>query len=151
MAEVYDFEDFFVPRDDQGVEVQVPINGRVVPIRVKRAVNLEDRMAAEAKAVKISVDAKGNIKQEMKQEEGAKEMVFRCILSWPFTQKKRDSQGRVLMDEAGEPLREAVPLTRENVAAFLSDGAMYLYLYLQDRLPKADVLDPFAKPSVDLS
>lgn len=147
--EVYDFDEFFV--SDDSITLQVPMRGKVVPIKVKKSVGLADRMAAESKAVKVVQLPGGKMKLESQQEEGAIEMVYRCIVEWPFTTIKKDLKGRVELDENGDPVRIPVPITRDNVANLLQDGAMYIYMHLQGMLDRMSDLAPFGSPSGEAS
>ena len=148
MSEVYDFDEFFIAPDDPGVEVLVPIRGKMVPIKIKRGVNLTDHAASQAKAVTQKILPNG--KFDMSVDEGAytNELLNACIKSWPFTKAVKDAQGRVVMDENGDPRREPVPVTRENIALMLRDGASYLQQVLLGMIEaKRSALPPFESPS----
>jgi hypothetical protein len=131
--EMFLFDDFFVPNDDPGVQVDVAINGRVVPIMVKRGLSLGDREAAKSVATKTRLDpTKGTLTAES-FDEGAfvVELLFRCIKSWPFV---RDGK--------------TVPVTRENILALKSSAADAFALLVQNLVQdKMEALAPFGKAS----
>jgi hypothetical protein len=104
-------------------------------------------MAAEGKAVRMIELPDGKMQMVSQQEVGAVELVYRCLVSWPFTMQKRDKDGKVVMDDNGDPLRIPVPITRANVSHMLQDGAMYIYMHLQGMLEKMNDLAPFEKAS----
>lgn len=131
--EMFLFDDFFVPNDDPGVQVDVAINGRSVPIMVKRGLSLGDREAAKAIATKTRLDlTKGQLVVES-FDDGAftLELLFRCIKSWPFV---RDGK--------------QVPVTRENILALKSSAADAFALLVQNLVQdKSEALTPFVKAS----
>jgi hypothetical protein len=150
MAEIYDFDDFFLSDNDPGVEVPVKINGRTVPIWIKRALSTGDYKAAQAKAVMQSMGPDGKLTiKGMDEEAFAVELVAASIVSWPFTQKKRNRAGQVVMDENGDPIREPVPVTRENVRRFLAEGTAYLQAYILGAIERKSeaVAGPFESQS----
>ena len=128
------FEDFFVPADDPGVETSITVNGREVPLHIKRGLSLGDREAAKAVATKMDIDMeKGTVKLSS-FDEGifTIEMLFRCLKSWPFTKD-------------GVP----VPITRENIRALKATAAdeMSKLVNALTGGSKDEALAPFEKPS----
>jgi hypothetical protein len=132
--ETFLFEDFFIPADDPGVETSITVNGREIPLRVKRGLSLGDREAARAVATKMDIDLmKGTMKVDS-FDEGVFtiELLFRCLVSWPFT---KDGV--------------AVPITRDNIRALSSSAADEMAKLVQLFVGgnKEEALAPFEKPS----
>ena len=133
--EVFYADEFFLDEDDPGIEVKVQMRGRLVPICIKRGLTLDDQMAAEAAAIKKSVGLDGKVVFQG-LDEGAlvREMLFRYIRSWPFTDRKTV---------------ELLPITRENVGKMLggSEALMQAIKNLNDEGEK--VLAPFVEVSTE--
>lgn len=87
-TETFLVDDFFASDNDPGVVIPVTIKGRIVPITIKRGMSLEERNACEARAIKQHIDPAGRlINDGMDMDVLTRELVFRAILDWPFTQK----------------------------------------------------------------
>ncbi|GHO55527.1 hypothetical protein [Ktedonobacter robiniae] len=129
------FEDFFVAQDatDEGDRIEVEINDRLVPLRLKRGLSFEDKAAAKAVGVKQKVKPNGEVEiVEMDEAAFAVELLYRCIVSWPFVY----SSGR------------KVPVSRENIRIMLSEGAEAVAQVVLQRINKRrEIKQPFTTPS----
>lgn len=130
--EQFFFDEFFT--DDAGVEILLPVRGRKVPIRVRRGLPLQEKIAAQSVGIKRKADMKTGKVVVDRIDEGAaaREVAFRSIISWPFTYR-----------ETGEP----VPITRENVDKLLGGMDTLVEIVMQmDKEGEAALL-PFVAPS----
>jgi hypothetical protein len=128
------FDEFF--GEDDGVEILLPVRGKKVPIRIRRGLPLQEKLAAQSAAIKRKINpVTGKIEVD-RIEEGAaaRELAFRMLLDWPFTYR-----------ETGEK----VPITRENVDKLL--GGMDKLIELVGKLDEEGeaALAPFALPSAE--
>lgn len=138
-VETYQFDDFFVPADDEGIEETVMMkdrhgNGREVPIRIKRGLRLDDALGAQAAATKTHMTPKGELVVDG-VDEGvfAVELLSRIIVSWPF------QRNGVTMKPSKENLRA---MLATNLTGFKP-------LIQRVMANKADTLAPFEKPSAE--
>lgn len=84
--ETFLVDDFFVDDADAGVEIRPVLRGRVVPMTVKRGLNLRDREAAKAAAIKSHLAPNGQLVVDGIDEAVLNiEVLFRAIKAWPFT------------------------------------------------------------------
>ncbi len=133
------FDDFFVAQDatDPGDKVSVEIRGRQVPVFLKRGLSFSDREAAKNAAVQTRVKPNGQV-EIVRMDEGvfAVELLYRCLVSWPFTYKSG----------------KKVEISRENIQAMLADGAEALAMVVVKRMQsRQEKLEPFTKPSEQTS
>lgn len=131
------YDDFFASDETPGAEIVVEIRGRQVPFTVKRGASFKDFSEARENATKMRFkpDGKPEIYSYSDFIFGV-EVLARCIKSWPF--KTRD----------GQP----VPVTREKIAEFGTDGVQAVMLAIQKVTEKGvEALAPFVKDSVDHS
>lgn len=131
------FDDFFVAQDetDPGEQINVALNGRQVPLHVKRGLSHSDKQAAKKVAVKTRVKPNGQIEiTEIDEGEFAVELIFRCLKSWPF--KYRD----------GKPVK----ITRENIRLMLGEHTEVLAtLFTNNITKKTEAMQPFTTPSAN--
>src|SRR5258708_5950329 len=101
MGEEVEFEDYFSDDGDPGVVVEVERDGRKIPFRVKRHLNLGDRQRIRAAGIKVGLDENGKAEMIGEPDEAAfgHEVVLVGLKHWPFV---RD----------GKP----IPITSETVA-----------------------------------
>lgn len=140
MSEVFLFDDFFVPNDDPGVEQNVTVDGREVPIFLKRGLSLGDREAAKSIATKTHISESGTFVVDSFDDGLFQvELLFRCIKSWPFTYAH------------GGP----VPITRGNIVSMKAHAADAMTLLVQKLVgneeAKKEALAPFESPSDEAS
>lgn len=98
-GEVFDFEDFFVSPDDPGIPVEVTLRARtregvverVVPMRIRKGVDLNGSAAAGARGRKVKYDPKtGDVLDvQIDEAEVAAAALAQIILEWPFTRNGR--------------------------------------------------------------
>ncbi len=129
------FDDFFVSQDesDPGERVEVEINGRQVPVYLKRGLSFADREAAKSQAVQTRIKPNGQV-EIVRLDEGvfAVELLFRCLKSWPFTYRSG----------------KRVEISRENIRAMLAEGADVLAKLMVDRIKtRSEKMAPFTTPS----
>src|ERR1700731_2669645 len=113
-TEHYDYDDFFIPQNDPGEILPVLINGRTVPITVKRGVTTGDVKAAQAKAYIQRKDPQGNLRVVgVDEQEMTAQLLATCILSWPFKKNVGTKE---------QPDWRDVPITKEHIKALLAEG-----------------------------
>lgn len=130
--QLFYFDDFF--DSAKTVVIPVTIKGRVVPITIKAGLSVEDRLAAQAAAVKKLTKPNGET-VILGIDEGAatEELMLRAIVSWPFVQR----------DGA------RVPVTKENLRKLLGGiDALAEAVQKIDSEGEAS-LTPFAPPSAE--
>lgn len=134
MSQEFLFEDFFVAADDPGVEEVVSINGRDVPLRIKRGITLKDIEEAKSKAIKTHLSPKGELVVDSVDEaQMTVEILARVIKAWPFV---RDGK--------------QVPITRENLYLMRAEASEALQSLVKRLISgKKEALAPFEKPSVE--
>lgn len=134
------FEDFFVSDSDPGDRFDLEVNGRTVPVYIRRNISLADVEGAKAKSMKTKINLEtGQLEIEsFDQNAFTLELIASVIKSWPFTYGD------------GSP----VPITPQNVARMNIQAATAL----QDLVSKvvaqkgsADSLGPFGSRSGDHS
>jgi hypothetical protein len=132
-AQVFYFDDFVVGEDDPGVEVDVEIRGKVLPIRFHRGLTIEDREAAKNAGVTRRILPTGTIELLSVREDIIQlETVARAIKSWPF----KDRQGKM------------VPITKQNVKALGAEALDVLFFaYQKVSTGRQQALVPFVMPS----
>jgi hypothetical protein len=130
--ETFLFEDFFVAPDDPGVEEIVEINGRQVPLMVKRGITLKDVEEAKTRAVKTHLSPSGQLVVDSIDEVVMTvEILLKAIKSWPFIKD-------------GKPL----PITRENLYAMRAEASAALQQLVKKLTSgRRESLGPFEKPS----
>ncbi|GHO44515.1 hypothetical protein [Ktedonospora formicarum] len=128
------FDEFFDDEDDPGVPVELDIKGRKVTIYIARGVSFHDKQAAKKQAVRMKVHPDGKISiLGIDEETFAVEVLARTIKSWPF--KYRQSG-------------KTVPITKDTIRKFLSDGAEQLQAIVLNMVQKQEeALDFFESPS----
>lgn len=138
-VETFQYDDFFVPADDEGVEELVTMKDRhgvehQVPIRIKRGLRLDDALGAQAAATKTHMTPKGALVVDGVDEAVfAVELLSRIIVSWPF---KRNGV--------------SMKPTKENIRAMLATNINgFKPLIQRVTANKADTLAPFEKPSAE--
>jgi hypothetical protein len=138
--QIYDYDEFFIPAKDPGVEIQVPIHGRSVPIKVRRGLTLGDVKGAQSKAVIQKKNLKGEIEiAGVDEEVFTTELLFNAIVSWPFKKNLGTKE---------DPDWRDVPVTKENVRAILADGAAYIQNFLVGKMQEAkQSVIPLESPS----
>lgn len=137
MEEIYDFDDFFVSLEDPGIAYLVSVNGRDVPITVKRGIGLSDMKTAQGKAIITRKSPNGQPEiVGMDEEVFTVELLLKSILSWPFTRKNPDGS------------RSPVEITRETIRAMLGEGGLQLQGILTKQIEgRQAALVPFESPS----
>ena len=131
--EQFFYDEFF--GNDDGVDVELVVHGRKVPMRIRRGLTLKEKAAAQSVAIKRTLDPNtGKVTIDSIDEgRASEEVAFRMLLSWPFTFR-----------ETGE----SVPITRENVSKLL--GGMDALVELAAKMEHEGdaALAPFVAPSV---
>lgn len=130
------FNDYFSDPNDRGMEITVYHDGRWVPFRIRRALTLKEKQAANNAAIKIEFDEKGkpNVTR-MDQAAFTERIVLAALTWWPFTYAD------------GSP----VPINRDTVAALdehLNEEIANKALKLAQAIEEAQqvALDPFVPP-----
>src|SRR5260221_14144849 len=59
MGEEFEFEDYFSDDGDPGLLIEIEWDGRKVPFRIKRHLNLGDKQRIRAAGVKVGIGANG--------------------------------------------------------------------------------------------
>lgn len=142
MSEEFEFEDYFSEDGDPGLTVEVEWDGRKIPFRVKRHLNLGDKQRIRAAGVKVGLDESGKARIIGEPDEAAfaKEVVLVGLKHWPFTYP--DSYK--IKSLAGKP----VPITAETVSKLdggLADLLATKILVATKYAPEK--LDPFVMQS----
>lgn len=85
MADEFLWEHYSTDASDRGVETEIVWRGKKIPLRVKRALTLDERQRANDVAFKFDVDKEGAA-HIVKQDQGAftKEVVLIGLKYWPF-------------------------------------------------------------------
>ena len=131
------FDDFFTTDETPGVEVQFSIQGRDVPIQLKRGISFKDFSEAKEQAVTMRMNPVSMQPEILKYDDAVfgVELLVRCIKSWPFTLN-------------GQP----VEVTRERIKQLDSLTVQAMVLKLQDIMQKGkESLAPFVKASAEPS
>lgn len=131
------FDDFFTTDETPGVEVAFDIQGRSVPIILKRGISFKDFSEAKEQAVTMRINPVSMQPEILKYDDAVfgVELLVRCIKSWPFVDK-------------GMP----VPVTRETIKQLNSLTVQAMVLKLQEIMQKGkDALTPFVPASDVLS
>lgn len=132
MAELFQFEDFFVAADDPGADAEIEINGRTVPLKLKRSLTLQDLEESKTAAVQTKINAQGVPELvSVDENEFTLQVLQRMIKSWPFTFSD------------GSP----VPVDRKNLEAMMASGAAALQQLVLTMVNARDIA-PFVQPSV---
>ena len=137
MSEEYEFEDYFSDDGDPGLLIEIEWDGRKVPFRVKRHLNLGDKQRIRAAGVKVGIgaDGKAEIIGDVDEVAFAHTIVLTGVKHWPFTKD-------------GKP----VPITPETVAQL--DGGLLDALAARTIVATKyamESLDPFVLPSAKVS
>ena len=103
------FDDFFVPEDAPGEEIEVEIKGRMVPMRFSTQISVKDAEEAKMRCVRRKLDPKtGQVKiVGVDESRLTGEVLAKCIKRWPFTYRD------------GRP----VPITPENCLRMCAEAA----------------------------
>jgi len=134
MAEHFLFDDFFVAADDPGADVAVMINGRNVPLKIKRGLTLQDIEASKAAAIKTKINAQGAPELlSVDENEFTLQVLERTVLSWPFTMAD------------GSP----VPINRANLEAMMMQGSQALQQLVLNMVQNRPDQTPFVQPSAE--
>ena len=89
VAEEFLWSDFSSDKEDRGIEIRVPFRGKKIPVRIKRALSLDERQQANDAAFKLEFDEKGK-PTIAKQDQSAftKEVCLLGLKYWPFEYSK---------------------------------------------------------------
>jgi len=125
------FEDYFNSPEAPGVEIEVMHKGKVVRLRVKKSLTLDEMQQATDAGVAIALDKEGNPTiTKMNQGAYSKAIVLAGVRSWPFT------------NPDGSP----VPFTKANVN--IMDGVLAEKIataILGNRAVQQQAIVPFAE------
>jgi hypothetical protein len=131
MAEIFNFDDFFVSPDDLGSEATLTINGRDVPIRLKRNLTLQDIEECKATAIQTRINAQGQPELvSVDEREFGMQILLRVLKSWPFTYSDGSS----------------VPINRQTIESMMVTGAEALMQLVLTIIQGRDIA-PFVPPS----
>jgi hypothetical protein len=131
MPEIYNFDDFFVSPDDLGAEATLTINGRDVPIMLKRNLTLQDIEECKAAAIQTRINAQGQPELvSVDENEFSMQVLLRVLKSWPFTYSD------------GSP----VPINRASIENMMATGASALMQLVLTIIQGRDIT-PFVPPS----
>ena len=137
MSDVYEFEDYFSDDGDAGVLIEIDWDGRQIPFRVKRHLNLGDKQRIRAAGVKVGIgpDGKPEVVGEINEARFTHEVVLVGLKHWPFTKNGEQT-----------PINaETVGMLDGSLADLLATKILLITKYVPD------ALDPFVKPSVAAS
>jgi hypothetical protein len=132
------FDDFFVADDDPGVEYLVMMGGKEVPLRIKKALTLDDIEACKEKAIKKDWNFRSGemIVRGVDERTFVLEVLLRAIISWPF--EYRDGR--------------KVPITREVLQSMMADSYDALARIVTGLISqRREQTDPFEKVSAEAS
>jgi hypothetical protein len=95
VAEIFDFEDFFVDPEDPGLDIEITLKARtndgvverVVPMTIRKGVDLNGSQAAQQKGLKVIYDPETGKPKDIQVNEAeiAAATLAQVILKWPFT------------------------------------------------------------------
>lgn len=137
MSNEYLYDDFFISEDDPGVEMQVPINGRVVPITFRRGLTVEETEKVRAAAIKKRLRPDGQMELvDVNETAYQLHVVALAVKSWPFVKRAEDG------------VVTPVPVTLETVKRLGGDALNALFNAYQLVLARQqEALAPFEPPS----